>query len=81
MTFEKDLRDMINKMNQYADYFASSIDIQLEKWDKDIDSKDHINYKKITKFINKSARNKKFFEFHTKMSTPVFGEWNYFKYM
>ena len=80
MIEKKELKQMIKKMNQFSEFLSSGIHIQLEQMDKEIDSKDHINIKKIDDFINKSSKHKAFFEYHTDMTSAVFGKWNYYKY-
>ncbi len=56
-------------------FFSNGDHIKLEKYDNDND------FDKITSFINQGDDNKYFFWYHVKMTSPVFGEWNYVKYL
>jgi len=65
-------------LQKYSTFFSSGIHIKLEKLDMMIPTKPEARTR-IDEWLNKSEANREFFEYHKRMTAPVFGTWNYDK--
>ncbi|NDC23094.1 MAG: hypothetical protein EBZ49_03040 [Proteobacteria bacterium] len=73
-----ELYSVVPGMDKFSKYYRTGIHLQLEKLDCKIPD-DPDAFTVLHAYVNQCPKLREFFEYHRKMTTPVFGEWNYDK--